>query len=224
MVIASKRVLVVDDEKVVCKSFERVLTEAGFDVAEAHNGNEALEQLQNGHFDVALTDLKMPGLDGMGFLRRLKEMNPEVSVVVITGFPSHDSLREAADLGVVDYLTKPISPETLTRAAAGAITARSLMETGKWPSWAKEPEAAPAAVAPEPVQAVTAAEPIDAVELPAPEIDVQPAPSFAKAALALATAPFISLAYVMFLPLLGFAMLAAVLGKKIATTFAGQEA
>ncbi|MBK8975336.1 MAG: response regulator [Planctomycetes bacterium] len=240
MVAVSKRVLVVDDEPVVCKSFERVLTGAGFEVAEAHDGREALERIREGGYDVAVTDLKMPGMDGLQFVRKLRETNPGMSVVVVTGFPSRDTLREAARLGVVDYLTKPITPEVLTRATTEALTAKSLAETGRWPSWAVEAEGPPvdadtantvpievkaplpvAKVAPQPTPAVARPE-TPALGRPAPT-ETTP-PSLVKSIGALIAAPFISLAYVLFLPFIGFAVLLGLLGKKFTRLFAGQEA
>ena len=77
----SRRVLVVDDEDVVCRSYERVLSEAGFDVSKAHSGVEALEKLHERHYDVMLADLKMPGMDGIGLVEKLREEHRDMPVM-----------------------------------------------------------------------------------------------------------------------------------------------
>jgi len=114
------RVLVVDDEEVVRLGYRRVLSSDGFRVAAAASGPDALEQMAGSRFDVVLLDLRMPGMDGLDVLRAIKEQWPESEVVVVTGYPSIDTAKTAVKLGAYDYLTKPVVPEAVVRAATGA--------------------------------------------------------------------------------------------------------
>jgi len=114
------RVLVVDDEEVVRLGYRRVLSGDGFTVMAAGNGSEALALMADKRFDVVLLDLRMPGMDGLEVLRAIKERAPESEVVVVTGYPSIETAKEAVRLGAYDYLTKPVVPDAVIRAATGA--------------------------------------------------------------------------------------------------------
>ena len=114
------RVLVVDDEEVVRLGYRRVLSTDGFRVMAAGNGAEALDLMAGGRFDVVLLDLRMPGMDGLDVLRAIKERWPESEVVVITGYPSIETAKEAVKLGAYDYIAKPVVPDVVLRATTGA--------------------------------------------------------------------------------------------------------
>lgn len=114
------RVLVVDDEEVVRVGYRRVLSADGFCVIAAGDGSEALNIMTGDRFDVVLLDLRMPGMDGMDVLRAIKEHWPQSEVVVITGYPSIETAKEAVKLGAYDYLAKPVVPEAVIRATTGA--------------------------------------------------------------------------------------------------------
>jgi DNA-binding NtrC family response regulator len=114
-------ILIVDDEEVVRLSQLRILADAHCDAAVAWNGIEALQAMEQHPFDVVLLDLRMPGLDGMSVLKTIKEKWPESEVVVITGYPSIESAKEAVRLGAYNYLAKPVSPDDVVRVANGAI-------------------------------------------------------------------------------------------------------
>ena len=118
------KVLVVDDDEVVRLSYQRSLQAANcnVDVEAALNGEEALEVLESKRFDVVLLDLRMPGMDGMSVLRSIKRDWPASGVVVITGYPTVESAKEAMRLGATDYLAKPVSPAEIINAANSAIT------------------------------------------------------------------------------------------------------
>lgn len=119
-----RKVLVVDDDEVVRLSYQRSLQSANsdFKVEVALNGNDALEALECKPFDVVLLDLRMPGMDGMSVLKAIKRDWPASGVVVITGYPSVESAKEAMRLGAYDYLAKPVSPAEIVNVATGAIT------------------------------------------------------------------------------------------------------
>ncbi|HXX81779.1 MAG TPA: response regulator, partial [Thermodesulfovibrionales bacterium] len=104
------RILVVDDEPVVVKSCERTLTPEGYKVDTASNGKEAIGKLGKDNFDLVITDLKMPDMDGIELIRWIRNSKPNIGVVVITGYPSQESIKEALGLRILDYLPKPFSP------------------------------------------------------------------------------------------------------------------
>ncbi|MDE2112076.1 MAG: response regulator [Alphaproteobacteria bacterium] len=118
------KVLVVDDDDVVRLSYQRSLQAANcnVEVDAAPNGEAALEALERKRFDVVLLDLRMPGMDGMSVLRSIKRDWPKSGVIVITGYPTIESAKEAIRLGAYDYLAKPVSPAEIVNAASGAIT------------------------------------------------------------------------------------------------------
>jgi len=113
-------ILIVDDEEVVRRSHLRSLAETGCHAQAAADGMEALRALEEHPFDVILLDLRMPGLDGMDVLKTIKERWPDSEVVVITGYPTIESAKEAVRLGAHDYIAKPIGPEEVIRAASQA--------------------------------------------------------------------------------------------------------
>ena len=119
---SSRNILVVDDQEVVRKSYLRSLAETQCNVEAVENGNEALRAMEQRVFDVVMLDLRMPGIDGMTTLRTIKQRWPDCEVVVITGYPSVDTAKEALRLGAHDYLAKPVSPDDVTSAANSAMT------------------------------------------------------------------------------------------------------
>ncbi|MDE2184483.1 MAG: response regulator [Alphaproteobacteria bacterium] len=118
------RVLVVDDDEVVRLSYQRSLqsTDDNVEVDAALNGEDALHVLKHKRFDVVLLDLRMPGMDGMSVLKSIKRDWPASGVIVITGYPTIETAKEAMRLGAYDYLAKPVSPADIISAASGAIT------------------------------------------------------------------------------------------------------
>jgi len=114
-------ILVVDDEEVIRRGYARTLASADCDVATAWNGKEALAALEHKSYDVVLLDLRMPEMDGMSVLRAIKEKWPDSEVVVITGYPSLETAKEAVRLGACDYLSKPVAPNEVIHATHGAL-------------------------------------------------------------------------------------------------------
>lgn len=115
------KILVVDDDEVVRLGYLRSLAGAQYNVAAAWNGTEALRAMEEQPSDVILLDLRMPGLDGMTVLKMIKERWPETEVVIITGYPSLETAKEAVQLGACDYLAKPVGPDEVINAANGAL-------------------------------------------------------------------------------------------------------
>lgn len=115
--------LIVEDEDAVRDLIATTLTtaEEGYDVAVAADGSSALQMLQAQSFDVLITDLKMPGMDGMTLIREARTILPDLPVVIITAVPSQTSAIDAVNLGVSGYLTKPFRmPQILSVVAKAA--------------------------------------------------------------------------------------------------------
>jgi len=114
-------ILIVDDEEVVRHSHLRSLESADCSARAAGGGIEALQVMEQSPADVVLLDLSMPGLSGMDVLKTIKQRWPDSEVVVITGYPSIDSAKEAVRLGAFNYLAKPLGPDEVIKAANDAI-------------------------------------------------------------------------------------------------------
>ena len=115
-------ILIVDDEEVVRRSHLRSLADTGCHAAAAGDGQEALQVMEQHPFDVVLLDLRMPGLDGMDVLKTIKQRWPASEVVVITGYPTIESAKEAVRLGAQNYIAKPVGPAEVVKAANEAWT------------------------------------------------------------------------------------------------------
>lgn len=108
-----KSILVVDDEETSRYSLGKLLEREGYEVDYAADGHEALEQLELAHFDYVLSDIKMPGLDGIGLLERIKSKYPAIYVIMITAHGEVEVYLESANLGAYDFVHKPIKFEEL---------------------------------------------------------------------------------------------------------------
>lgn len=119
---AKTKILVVDDEEVVRLSHSRLLSGNDCKVETVWNGADALAEMGRRRYDLVLLDLRMPGMDGLTTLRAIKDNWPSAEVVIITGYPSVETAKEAIRLGAYDYLAKPVPPDEVIRVAASAIT------------------------------------------------------------------------------------------------------
>ncbi len=119
-----RKVLVVDDEEIVRLSHMRTLAGQSCSVEAARGGEEALEKMRTAPADVVLLDLRMPGMDGLAALKAIKEQWPATEVVIITGYPSVVTAREAVRLGAFDYLAKPVDPDKVLAVANEAMAQR----------------------------------------------------------------------------------------------------
>lgn len=116
------RILIVDDDEVVRWSYLRSLQSTSRDVAAASDGEQALQTMEQNPFDVVLLDIRMPGQDGLSMLRTIKQKWPDSEVVIITGYPTVDSAKEAVRLGAYDYVAKPVGPQDVINVADAAMT------------------------------------------------------------------------------------------------------
>jgi excisionase family DNA binding protein len=115
------RVLIVDDEASIRDLLSKTLALAEYDVDLAGDGRTALERLRIIPYDLLITDLKMPGVDGLGVIREARRLKAEIPVIIITGFSTEASAIEAVNLGVSGYLTKPFRVPRVLAAAAKAL-------------------------------------------------------------------------------------------------------
>jgi DNA-binding NtrC family response regulator len=116
------KILVVDDDETVRRSYLRSLAGAFRSVEAAFDGDEALRAMEKQRYDVVLLDLRMPGTDGITVLKTMKQRWPESEVVVITGYPTIETAKEAVRLGAYDYLAKPVGPADVISATDAAMT------------------------------------------------------------------------------------------------------
>lgn len=115
-----ERVLVIDDEEVICNACQLILSEQGCKVEQRLTGTAGLMAIEQGDFDVVLLDLKLPDIDGMEILKIVKKEKPGVGVIVMTGFSRISVAVEAMKLGATDYLGKPFTDDELITAVKNA--------------------------------------------------------------------------------------------------------
>jgi excisionase family DNA binding protein len=120
-VAGRSRVLVVDDEATIRDLLSKTLALAEYDVDLASDGRSALERLRIIPYDLLITDLKMPGVDGLAVIREARRLKADIPVIIITGFSTEASAIEAVNLGVSGYLTKPFRVPRVLAVAAKAL-------------------------------------------------------------------------------------------------------
>jgi len=109
----SVRIMVIDDEPSILESFKMILKIKDYDVSTFPDGPTALSQLEKGKFDMAFIDYKLPGMDGLEVLKKIKETDPEVEVVIVTAYATEASHANAITLGALEYLRKPFLMEEI---------------------------------------------------------------------------------------------------------------
>ena len=114
-------VLVVDDDETVRLSYLRSLRGTECDVEAVADGDAAVREMERRRFDVVMLDLRLPGTQGMSVLKTIKQRWPESEVVIITGYPTVETAKDAVRLGAYDYLAKPVGPADVIRATTGAM-------------------------------------------------------------------------------------------------------
>ena len=120
------RILVADDHDSLRRGIARALTEAGHDVEQATNGNEAIERLHGSQFDIVLSDLKMGGSDGLDVLRTARTLQPATAVILMTAFGTVQTAVEALKIGAFDYVQKPFEIEEMEVKIEKALELRRL--------------------------------------------------------------------------------------------------
>ncbi len=128
----SARILVIDDEEVVCRSCSRLLSEEGHRVDTNLDPRDGLAMAEQEPYDVIIVDLKMPGISGMEFLQRIKAVRSETEVVMMTGYAQIATAVEAMKLGAFDYIPKPFSPDQLVVTVGKALETRELLSENRY--------------------------------------------------------------------------------------------
>ena len=129
-----KRVLVVDDDRLIREMTRDALVQESFRVATAATGREALSRLvDEGPFDLVITDLSMREMDGLELLERVKRASPRTEVIVLTGYASLESALQAMRLGAANYLRKPVSALEITYCVKRTLLRRRLMDENAHP-------------------------------------------------------------------------------------------
>jgi DNA-binding NtrC family response regulator len=105
----NRSLLIVDDEKLVRWTLQQSMDKENYKIVLASNGTDAAEEIQKEHFDVIITDLLMPGMDGIEVARKAKEIHPDTKIVMMTAFGSVLNREKAAEAGVSHFLDKPFS-------------------------------------------------------------------------------------------------------------------
>ena len=124
--MGQERILIIDDSQDVCAHLAEYLRAEGFEVETSTEGAAGISLLESSSYDIVLTDLKMPGVDGMEVLRYLKEHAPESICIILTGYGTIKNSVEAIKLGAFDYLTKPVKLDEILITIQRALEHRDL--------------------------------------------------------------------------------------------------
>lgn len=122
----AKRILVVDDEENARLALSKILSREGYDVASAGNGYEALNYLRSRDVELIITDINMPEMNGMAFLREVNRNFPACNVIMITAYGEVESYIEAMNLGAYEYINKPVKLEELNKVIDKIFTPSSV--------------------------------------------------------------------------------------------------
>ena len=120
----AKRILIADDEAPIRELLRKFFRQEGFEAWEAASGTETLKLIKKRKFDVVLTDLKMPGIDGLGVLEQIRAISPNTAVLIFTGYPTPESTLRALELSTDGYVTKPINLGQLRDLVGRALALR----------------------------------------------------------------------------------------------------
>lgn len=118
-------VLIVDDEPFARQALSEWLRRKNFRVIEADDGRQAMERIRKDEPDIIISDMVMPGMDGLQLLKEAKTVRADVPFLMVTGYPSHSSAVKAIQQGASDYLAKPFTPEELTRRVNRTLLQKS---------------------------------------------------------------------------------------------------
>ena len=124
-------ILVIDDEKTMCSLLKDILSDEGYKVSATQEAKEGLKIAKDNYFDLVITDLMMPGLDGLEVIRQIKELDKDNVVIVITAYPSFETVREALRIGAYDYVTKPFDLGDISFTVKKALEFHNLILANK---------------------------------------------------------------------------------------------
>jgi DNA-binding NtrC family response regulator len=109
------KILVVDDDVIVIKSCRRILEAEGLEVSTVPSADEALEMIKKYDFDLLLIDVKMPKHDGMFLMREILKIIPDIPVIVMSGYPTRETVSDVLKLGATQFIPKPFRPDELVK-------------------------------------------------------------------------------------------------------------
>ncbi len=109
------KILVVDDDAIVIKSCQRILEAEGLEVSSVPSADEALETLRKNEFDLLLIDVKMPKHDGLFLMREIKKVIPDIPIIVMSGYPTQETISDVLKLGATQFIPKPFRPDELLK-------------------------------------------------------------------------------------------------------------
>ncbi len=119
----AKSIMIIDDERGVCDILSRLFSDEGYEVSHSTNPLEGIELVKKGKPDCVLLDIKMPHMDGIDVLAKLKGFDKDLKVIMITGFGNLETAMESMKLGAADYITKPFDLEVIKRLVKKVIEA-----------------------------------------------------------------------------------------------------
>lgn len=126
-IVNKKSILIVDDDPRICETLSDILGEEGYHVVTASDGQEALDKIREGSFNLVITDIKMPIMDGMALLKEIEKSHADIEVIVITSYGNEGQQVEATRLGAYEYLNKPLNLDQLKIIITRAL---QFQETG----------------------------------------------------------------------------------------------
>jgi DNA-binding NtrC family response regulator len=115
------KILVVDDDAIVIKSCRRILEAEGFEVTSVPGSDEALERIKSSEFDLLLMDVKMPKHDGIFLMREIKKNWPDIPIIVMSGYPTPETIADVLKLGATQFIPKPFRPDELVKTVRQVI-------------------------------------------------------------------------------------------------------
>jgi two-component system alkaline phosphatase synthesis response regulator PhoP len=119
--LEGKRILLVDDDETILVPFQHILRDEGYQVDTASNGREALEKAWETEYQMVISDIKLPDVQGIEVARKIRKQYKDIRLIIITGFPNLADSLETIDLGIDEILIKPIKPDELLRAVKESI-------------------------------------------------------------------------------------------------------
>ena len=128
------KILVVDDDAIVIKSCRRILEAEGFEVSTVPGADQALEAIKNSDFDLLLIDVKMPKHDGMYLMREIKKNWPEIPIIIMSGYPTPETIADVLKLGATLFIPKPFKPDELVKSVRQAL--KNVPPKGSFPTGA----------------------------------------------------------------------------------------
>src|SRR5688500_12316840 len=123
------RVLVVDDDRAICEYMETFLTKDGYEVKTLSDPSQAADDVKTGGYHLVVLDLMMPKMDGVEVLKRIRKVDSDVAVVIVTGYPSLETAVQSMKLDAVDYLKKPFNPDEFRTVLDRVMRKKGLLRT-----------------------------------------------------------------------------------------------